>query len=111
MRLCTEREWIAACSQGGAYFYGRSRRRGRCNLDGDVSRERPLSYQLRTKCTHNQLFNMLGNVSEWTKEGSVMGGDFSTSESDVTCKYKERRILTSSSEYVGFRCCGNLSVD
>jgi len=54
---------------------------------------------------------MLGNVSEWTKEGSVMGGDFSTSESDVTCKYKERRILTSSSEYVGFRCCGNLSVD
>ena len=108
MRLCSSDEWLSACKSGGVYFYDKRPRRAVCNLSGSGS-ESALPTLRTTKCKFNKLQDMLGNLSEWTQDGLVRGGDFETAEADVSCAYQERRRKDSQHSSVGVRCCSQLT--
>jgi len=120
-RLCTTKEWIAACSgpNGFAYPYGNSESAGACNTDG-VNR---ITWAVGSKSSceggYPRLMDMIGNVWEWTsdcqdkwsvhgKSCKVMGNG--TGSSLFTCKNgMPNPVLygTVFSGYgpIGVRCC------
>jgi hypothetical protein len=139
-RLCTREEWQTACFGGKkpqSYPYGAERKSGYCNDDG---RANPYSYgshdamndprinQQRNsvartgeheKCTNGYgVFDMVGNLHEWTNEVSPYGGGLrgvfrggyyqDTNQNGVGCNYKTTVHDVGYHDYsTGFRCCAD----
>lgn len=140
-RLCRASEWKTACKgpEATSYPYGNKHVRGAC-VDTDrrspmnvlhhgVRSARtlndPLANQLaRTvettgasaACTNDYgVHDMVGNVHEWTSDGSFRGGYYlDTKLNGQGCEYRTTAHARSYYDYsTGFRCCtdeGSLSV-
>ena len=115
-RLCAEEEWERACrGQAGRRFPTKSRAAiEKCNLlrsDGVASRLREAG---KSDCrTPKGIFDMAGNVAEWTsntfKAGSdgktVKGGSIEQGLYAGRCSARINRMPWDESISLGFRCC------
>ncbi|MEE2959711.1 MAG: SUMF1/EgtB/PvdO family nonheme iron enzyme [Myxococcota bacterium] len=115
-RLCTEEEWERACrGQRGRRFPTKSRAAvEKCNLlqsDGVPSRLRGVA---KSGCrTPEGLFDMAGNVAEWTSNSFTAGSDGKTVKGGSIeqglyagrCSARFNRMPWDSSISLGFRCC------
>ncbi len=128
-RMCTEREWIAACQgaspvdddgdgefaddliEGTTYPYGEYHTRGRCWDGRNRDTERPVYTGEMPGCVSKDgVYDLTGNMEEWvgdTEANAVLlGGAYDTSKDHARCY---RRNTTFGSGYAslrtGFRCC------
>ena len=108
MRLCTLKEWRGVCQKNGKYAYKSRYRRGSCNVEEPESSGEANQVTAHPKCGYRGIYNLIGNVSEWTQEGMVMGGHYETEARDANCSLAEKRALNRKSPLVGFRCCTHL---
>ena len=103
-RLCQNWEWKTAC--GGKYPYGRSFDPDSCNtVDDDGLEQEVLPAGSKPKCKGRGLYDMVGNVAEWTAQKTVNGGDCYKTAEEATCYRSVKRF--GGSGYVGFRCCAD----
>lgn len=112
-RLCTVEEWVAAC-HGPArtrYPYADEYRRGACNLqDQGINAPVPAGTFAGCEGGYPGLFDMTGNVEEWTATCSgdggckVWGGSFASVAPACSDDYLSL-VAGWRSEYLGFRCC------
>jgi len=104
-RLCTRSEWRRAC--GGTYPYGKEYDAERCNTAGADGTPRGLvAAGSKGKCmSPSGAFDMVGNVAEWTSDGTVNGGTSLKNGEDATCGSGSRRA--GGAPHVGFRCCAD----
>lgn len=106
-RLCTSAEWKRGC--GGVYPYGKTYDSTACNTMGENGEEReikPAGSMKRCKSGYG-LFDMSGNVSEWTADKTVNGGNAVNDDASATCSRSPKRLESSPASYVGFRCCAD----
>ena len=112
-RLCTDREWVRACKgKGGADFpYGPDFRANACNTADDDGDERDLATSGRfRKCrSRYAVYDMSGNVAEWTSSQTVRGGDYTSEEDDAECGSGGKRSASTSRATIGFRCCDDFT--
>lgn len=139
-RLCAEKEWVRACKgpNGTKYPYGDARRAGVCNGESTIS---PLSFMPPSQqfpdminmnnpklnqlpntvaktgqyagCTNGfGVFDMVGNLHEWTEPDPIWGSQFlggyfrDTLENGEGCAYKTTAHQHWYHDYsTGFRCC------
>ena len=103
-QLCSRREWRRAC--GGKYPYGRTYDPARCNTVGSDGMPRPkVASGSKKRCRGGGLYDMVGNVAEWSSEGYVNGGSAYKDGASATCFRSSKR--SGGSPYVGFRCCAD----
>ena len=116
-RLCTKDEWVAACqgSDVSLYPYGDSPESGRCNgaEREDGSGVVPTGSFLECEGGFPGLFDMSGNVAEWTSgcagfECDVLGGSFIESSESNSCLTESATSSFYSDSAIGFRCCLDL---
>lgn len=107
-RLCREVEWERACKGGGSlkWTYGQTFDANACNTEDEAGEPRSLAASGRfSGCRSSYgVFDLSGNVAEWTQERVVKGGSFATSDYGVRCASRKTSGVSKSSE-VGFRCC------
>jgi formylglycine-generating enzyme len=121
-RLCTEAEWQFACEGEGArpYPYGYRRDSSACNFDrtdlyerdGTLRDEREPSGSRPTCVSPFGVFDMVGNVDEWTvREGgaypfrsSLRGGWWMPARNRCRAATTAHNELYSGPQ-TGFRCC------
>jgi serine/threonine protein kinase len=106
-RLCTSSEWKHAC--GGKYPYGKTYDPERCNTMGPNGEERdikPAGSFKQCKSPYG-LYDMSGNVAEWTADKTVNGGNARQDGESATCGNTSSRMASSRSGTVGFRCCAD----
>ncbi|HHN46945.1 MAG TPA: hypothetical protein ENN09_05835, partial [Planctomycetes bacterium] len=116
-RLCRTDEWEAACatSRRFTYPYGNAYVDGRCNSGAGTSKEPSGS---RSGCVNAfGLYDMTGNVAEWTENRAAVGtdarhfingGHWGSSPEEAACSSKAMFAPIISSVTVGFRCCLDL---
>jgi len=135
-RLCHAEEWKAACKgpEATRYPYGDTRVAGACV---DTNRTSPMAvlhqgeHTARTMndplanqqentveltgaaeaCTNDYgVHDMVGNVHEWTDDGSFRGGYYlDTTENGEGCEYRTTAHAPEYYDYsTGFRCCADL---
>lgn len=118
-RLCTGSEWKLACQGGQAdrtYPYGSSYDGSACRDWNNGQASNPYVTGSATRCEGGVagLFDMVGNVAEWTDSGDgtdlatgvVRGGSFA-SQDQPSCLAESTTAVTSQLIYVGFRCCAD----
>lgn len=115
-RLCTLAEWEAACAgaAGRRFPYGDEFVPGRCNdAENSAGAARP-SGSLPDCATPEGVFDLSGNVWEWTadlvQEGEVhelRGGAWGNGETLLRCRPDERLWQPADEPHTayGFRCC------
>ncbi len=128
-RLCSEKEWIAACQgaepvddngngqfsddliEGTAYPYSDYHERGRCWDDRNRDTERPVYTGEMPGCVTPQgVYDLTGNVEEWvgTEAGNavLLGGGYDTSKDHARC-YRRNDTFGAGFANIrtGFRCC------
>jgi formylglycine-generating enzyme required for sulfatase activity len=121
-RLCTGTEWSAACggTEARRYPYGEAYEAGRCNTaepTSDLSQIHVQPSGAFTRCVSPEgVFDLSGNVGEWTDERDVSGtlrelrgGAARNGESNVRCVLDDRGFQPPESvfEGQGFRCCAD----
>lgn len=105
-RLCQTKEWQRAC--GAKYPWGRTWNANKCNTEDKDELERSIAAAGSFKgCKARGIYDMVGNVSEWTAGQQVAGGDFRSGPKRAQCYYASRKSPGSSSGSVGFRCCAD----
>ncbi len=133
-RLCFDDEWRRACSASNTYPYGDARQPGVCNDARDChpvvqffesgeswvwsELAHPCISQLpegldrtgaNTGCTESGVFDMMGNLHEWTADptGTFRGGFYvDTVINGPGCDYATTAHNTQHWDYsTGFRCC------
>jgi len=108
-RLCSGDEWKRACrgAGGAAYPYGKSFNGGRCNTEDGDGEERSVTKTGRFRGCKSRwaVYDMSGNVAEWTSDKAVRGGDYASGDEDVACSAGGRRAPGNSRPNIGFRCC------
>jgi formylglycine-generating enzyme required for sulfatase activity len=104
-RLCTRSEWRRGC--GGKYPYGAEFEQDRCHLVSDSGGgQSPVATGSKTGCRSPLgLADMVGNVAEWTVDGSVNGGSSLKDGENATCDLTSRRA--GGAPHIGFRCCAD----
>jgi hypothetical protein len=125
MRLCTDSEWVAGCKGSQActadYFpYACSFDANLCN-GAERGRGAAVAVGSETMCTTvgaNTLYDMSGNVAEWTSQQNGMsgtkkifilrGGSFNNYQPALRC---DSSLLAFAEDYAfldaGFRCCSS----
>lgn len=106
-RLCTSSEWKKAC--GGKYPYGKTYDSKACNTMGENGEERDVkpSGSMKSCKSPYGIYDMSGNVSEWTADKTVNGGNSVNDDESATCGRSPKRMESSPASYVGFRCCAD----
>lgn len=113
-RLCSTEEWIGACEgeQKTAYPYGDRYEPRACVTEGRMA----LRSGQKSECrSYFGVFDMSGNLAEWTSTKSdindkffnVMGGLWESSISGTCNKKRYSYYPQNSHNPVGFRCCKN----
>ena len=106
-RLCTSSEWKRAC--GGAYPYGKTYDPSACNTMGENGEEhdiKPSGTMKKCKSGYG-IYDMSGNVSEWTADKTINGGNAVNDDASAKCSRSPKRLESSPASYVGFRCCAD----
>lgn len=108
-RLCTLEEWTFACegAEQRRYPYGKRAQADRCNTASIAGfpQEVGATGAYRDCATPQGVFDLVGNVGEWTAKGVAVGGDSTTPIEQATCKAKGRPPKGYSGPDLGFRCC------
>ena len=112
-RLCSGREWEAACAgpaPGRAYPYGNTFSGSACN-GYDHGAGAAVATGSITTCEggFSTIFDMSGNVWEWTSDCSgtmcsLRGGSFTLGD-DLRCASSASSGNTTNEPTMGFRCC------
>ncbi len=115
--LCTAAQWLRACmgDTERRYPYGDVYVSRRCAaaMDADAQKTPMLSGQFALCRTPEGIFDMSGNVAEWTdteQQESVFGGDYTstTRYPELTLSCRARSLPEEvAKERRGFRCCKN----
>jgi len=118
-RLCTEIEWERACKgpEQSLYPYGWNYRANQCNTKNTFGNPRKVdtSGQYATCTNAWKVFDMSGNISEWTagrlndqkSDRMIRGGSFKSSDWGSRCTYRKNRLPNYRDDSLGFRCCQN----
>ncbi|MFH0922085.1 MAG: SUMF1/EgtB/PvdO family nonheme iron enzyme [Fibrobacterota bacterium] len=109
-RLCTLAEWRFACrgSQSTLYPYGNTYVKYFCNNEADGKLSKSGAFE---KCvTGAGLYDMSGNVAEWTEGGGgdnqvLAGGSFKGTRDVTDCSAKMTKRKDEHFIFSGFRCC------
>lgn len=132
-RLCTEEEWISACTgvpavdnnnngwfsddtvEGGMYPYGDFYETGYCHDQGDKYEGRPIKTGSKDKCrTPSGIFDLPGNIGEWVnhdeKRSTLMGGTASSGERAACNQRSYGSGAGRRNHTTGFRCCADTNV-
>ncbi len=132
-RLCSEEEWVSACSgtaavdnnnnaqfadddvEGRMYPYGAFYQANACADQGDKYQGNPVATGGLEQCrTPSGVYDLAGNIAEWvgaTKESATLLGGHSASGEGARCNDRAfdpgigRRNQTT-----GFRCCADKNV-
>ena len=109
-RLCDLKEWQRAC--GAKYPWGREWNPNACNTEDADELERSIAATGSFKrCKARGIYDMVGNVAEWTAQQRVAGGDFRSGRKRAQCYYASKKSPGSASGNVGFRCCADATYD
>jgi len=110
-RLCTSAEWSIACQgkRRSVFPYGKNFDPNKCNTedaDGEERRIRPAG-SFRKCRSSGGVYDMSGNVAEWTSDKQVKGGYYASYEDEATCNSGGRLSPISRRTFIGFRCCSD----
>ncbi len=108
-RLCSNREWAEACrgcSKKTKYPYGNTYEKSSCVSNG---KKVELSGSRRKCVSTYGVYDMVGNVAEWTDNLGVgsYGGSYKNGKKANCYSWKALSIKRKYSD-VGFRCCKTL---
>lgn len=132
-RLCTEEEWVAACSgvvpvdnnnnnqfadddvEGLMYPYGSFYEAGTCVDQEDKQKGKPIKTGQKAGCrTKSGIFDLAGNIGEWTgasKETAGLMGGHNNSGERAACNQRAASFGTGNRNMTtGFRCCADSDV-
>jgi len=132
-RLCTEEEWLVACSgeqpvdrnQNGIFAddavrgrvqpYGAFKQLGWCEEGGPEGPDRELRTGTHPYCvTPEGTADMVGNVKEWigatANRAAVKGGSFQSARSGRCGYYRDDLSPSTRNDTTGFRCCSGGAV-
>lgn len=115
-RLCTEEEWEKACKgpSGSRYPYANQWDPAACNTEDDEGNDRQVakSGSFRKCRSGYNVFDLSGNVGEWTDSGSggsyvVKGGSADRPGYDGRCAARKTKKAAEATDLLGFRCCAD----
>ena len=110
-RLCTSSEWKRACkgTRGSMFPYGKNFDPKKCNTEDSNEEERRIrpSGSFKTCRSSGGVYDMSGNVAEWTSDQQVLGGYYASVDEEASCTDGFRRTPSSRRAYIGFRCCSD----
>lgn len=118
-RLCTEEEWEKACKGGSSsrFPYGNSFDADACNTEDADGEDRVVgpSGAFRKCRSSYGVFDMSGNVAEWTasvyKSGvadrTYKGGSADRPDYDARCASRKNGAPGTKRDQLGFRCCAD----
>jgi protein-disulfide isomerase/uncharacterized membrane protein len=132
-RLCSEEEWVSACSgtpaednnnngffadddvEGRMYPYGIFYEKGNCRDSEDESSGRPTKTAQHRQCvTPDGIYDLAGNLMEWvefTKEKAALaGGDWRGGERSACNRRTKTFGPGQRNSTIGFRCCADQQV-
>jgi protein-disulfide isomerase/peroxiredoxin len=132
-RICTEEEWLSACTgvsavdnngnglisddalEGNLYPYGPFYRERACNDDADPLSGTPDDTGSWEQCrTASGIYDMTGNIGEWVLgdhgEPLSVGGAMSTRNAECSRRYKSKPAHTRNRS-TGFRCCADSPIE
>jgi hypothetical protein len=104
-RLCSASEWRGAC--GATFPYGSTYQASTCNTMDVLGSIRPIAAAGSfPRCRSGWgTYDMVGNVAEWTRGGTIHGGSNQLDGESANCNRRRKRLGTSSK--VGYRCCAD----
>lgn len=110
-RLCSLGEWQQACRGTGKRKrkvpYGGQPNADTCNtasIAGFKREVQPAGSLAKCK-TPEGVYDMVGNVGEWTAEGHAVGGDSETGHKKAICTAKGKPPKDYKGPDLGYRCC------
>jgi protein-disulfide isomerase/uncharacterized membrane protein len=132
-RLCTEEEWVSACSgtpavdennnsqfaddnvEGAMYPYGAFYEAGVCRDQEDKYKGKAGKTGTMDKCrTPSGIFDLAGNIGEWsgaTKETAGLMGGHNSSGERAACNQRSASFgVGNRNQTTGFRCCADTDV-
>ncbi len=111
-RLCKESEWEKACkgAKANRWPYGNEYDVSACNSEseGGDARKIAASGQFAQCRSAYGVFDLSGNLGEWTADQQIKGGSFASGDYAVRCSARKSGASASKSSEVGFRCCSDL---
>ncbi|MCB0326400.1 MAG: protein kinase [Bdellovibrionales bacterium] len=118
-RLCKDTEWERACkasaSENIEFPYAQQWEQNPCNTGGQLQ-EIVAAGDFESCKTRDGLFDMIGNVEEWTQgQGRldlqnrvIKGGSLESPKYLSRCSALKESASNTRSNILGFRCCRNL---
>ena len=106
--LCSNNEWLQACEgvQKRRWSYGNDYDLNACHHNAPLSAGGAIQSGSKSNCkTPNGVFDLTGNVWEWTADGQIRGGNWNFSEGMGQCISSAQPNPQHHSDEIGFRCC------
>ena len=111
-RLCSDAEWVAACqgAEGRLYPYAQLYAPTTCHGLNAPPTSGPVATGAFAECiSQDGLFDMSGNLEEWSADRRVRGGAYNDVQNNLKCTSADATVNpTLAQDNVGFRCCDDL---